>query len=104
MASEMGTCALYGERDRAAGQWSEEFQAEYLEEVIRNVLASKELCGLALWQMNDSKSYHRRGANIRCKPLAQNLAGAFDAFRRPKLAAETVRRMYRAGRQPECRS
>ena len=101
MASEMGTCALYGEHDRAAAQWSEEFQAEYLEEVIRNVFASKELCGLAIWQMNDAKSYHRKGANIRCKPLAQNLAGVFDALRRPKLAAETVRRMYRAGRQPE---
>ncbi|MPN63118.1 hypothetical protein SDC9_210872 [bioreactor metagenome] len=87
----MGTCALYGERDRAACQWSEEFQAEYLEEVIRRVFASEELCGLAIWQMNDAKSYLRRGANIRCKPLALNLAGVFDAARRPKLAAETVR-------------
>lgn len=90
LVSEMGTCGLYGERDRAAGQWSEEFQAEYLEEVIRCVFGSKELCGLAIWQMNDAKSYHRMGANIRCKPLAYNLAGSFDPYRRPKLAAWTV--------------
>ena len=94
MVSEMGTCALYGERDRAACQWSEEFQAEYLDETIRNVFASNELCGLAIWQMNDAKSYLRQGANIRCKPLALNLAGVFDAARRPKQSAAVVRNRF----------
>ena len=85
---------LYGSHDRAAAQWSEEFQAEYLAEVIRQVFASPDLCGLAIWQFNDAKSYLRKGSNIRCKPLAQNLAGVFDQYRRPKLAAETVKKLF----------
>ncbi len=94
MVSEMGCCGLYGSHDRAAAQWSEEFQAEYLAEVIRQVFASPDLCGLAIWQFNDTKSYLRKGSNIRCKPLAQNLAGVFDQYRRPKLAAETVKKLF----------
>ena len=94
MVSEMGCCGLYGSHDRAASQWSEEFQAEYLAEVIRQVFASPDLCGLAIWQFNDAKSYLRKGSNIRCKPLAQNLAGVFDQYRRPKLAAETVKKLF----------
>ncbi len=94
MVSEMGCCGLYGSHDRAAAQWSEEFQAEYLAEVIRQVFASPDLCGLAIWQFNDAKSYLRKGSNIRCKPLAQNLAGVFDQYRRPKLAAETVKKLF----------
>ena len=94
LVSEMGCCGLYGQHDRGGAQWSEEFQAEYLEEVIRRVFESPELCGLSIWQFNDAKSYCRTGANIRCKPLAQNLAGVFDQYRRPKLAAETVRKLF----------
>ena len=94
MVSEMGCCGLYGCHDRAAAQWTEEFQAEYLAEVIRQVFASPELCGLAIWQFNDAKSYLRKGSDIRCKPLAQNLAGVFDQYRRPKLAAETVKKLF----------
>ena len=94
LVSEMGCCGLYGQHDRGGAQWSEEFQAEYLEEVIRRVFESPELCGLSIWQFNDAKSYCRTGGNIRCKPLAQNLAGVFDQYRRPKLAAETVRKLF----------
>ncbi len=93
MVSEMGTCALYGEHDPAGAQWTEEFQAQYLDEVIRQV-KKRPLCGITIWQMNDAKSYHRKGANIRCKPLALNLAGVFDPYRRPKLAAQTVKQLF----------
>ena len=44
--------------------------------------------------MNDAKSYLRQGANIRCKPLALNLAGVFDAARRPKQSAAVVRNRF----------
>lgn len=94
LVSEMGCCGLYGQHDRAAAQWSEEFQAEYLEEVIRRVFESPEICGLSIWQFNDAKSYFRKGANIRCKPLAQNLAGVFDQYRRKKLAADIVGKLF----------
>ena len=94
MVSEMGTCGLYGQHDPAAAQWTEEFQAEYLESVINTVFSEPDICGLAIWQFCDAKSFLRKGANIRCKPLAQNLAGVFDMYRRPKLSAHTVETLF----------
>lgn len=90
IVSEMGCCGLYGQHDPAGAQWSEEFQAEYLRNVIDAVFESPDITGLTLWQFNDAKSYHRNGSVIRVKPLAQNLAGVFDIYRRPKLAAAAV--------------
>ena len=94
MVSEMGTCGLYGQHDSAAAQWTEEFQEEYLRAVINTVFSEPDICGLAIWQFCDAKSFLRKGANIRCKPLAQNLAGVFDMYRRPKLSARTVETLF----------
>ena len=91
MVSEMGTCGVYGQHDPAAAQWTEEFQAEYDADVIEAAFAHPDICGFTLWQFADARSYHRDGATIRIKPFAQNLAGVFDGFRRPKLAAAAVR-------------
>lgn len=96
LVSEMGCCAIYGQRDPAAAQWSEEFQSEYLESVIRAVSGvPEEICGLIIWQFNDAMSFHRTGGDIRSKPLGLNLAGVFDSFRRRKLAAYTVKKLFR---------
>ena len=100
IVSEMGCCAIYGQHDEAGAQWTEEFQAGYLAKVIDTVTASPEIAGLALWQLNDAQSYHRTGANIRCKPLAQNLAGVYDKYRRPKLAVQTVEQRFKTIRNP----
>lgn len=95
MVSEMGCCGIYGQRDIAKTQWSEEFQAEYFGAVIKSVSGvPEEICGLTLWQFTDAMSFHRMGADIRCKPLGLNLAGVFDKFRRRKLAADTVKELY----------
>ena len=95
LISEMGCCGVYGEHDRAYAQWTEDFQAEYLAEVIKRIFDSAEICGLTIWQLNDAKSYLRKGANIRCKPFALNLAGVFDQYRRPKLAVKVVQTLFR---------
>lgn len=95
IVSEMGCCGIYGQHDEAGAQWSEEFQAEYLAAVIDTVAASPEITGLTLWQLNDAKSYHRTGSVIRTKPLSQNLAGVYDLYRRPKLAAQIVAEKFR---------
>ncbi len=95
MVSEMGCCGIYGQRDLAKTQWSEEFQAEYVSAVIRTVAsAGGELCGLTIWQFTDAMSFHRTGQDIRCKPLGLNLAGVFDKYRRRKLAADAVKELY----------
>lgn len=90
IVSEMGTCGVYNAHDPAAAQWTEEFQAEYLENVIDTVFASDEICGLTIWHLADTRSYLRSGSAIRVKPFAQNLAGVFDGYRRAKLAAKVV--------------
>ena len=94
MVSEMGTCGVYGQRDPAAAQWTEEFQSEYNAAVIESVFTEKELCGLAIWQFTDARSYHRGGSTIRTKPFAQNLAGLYDAYRKPKMTVETVKKRF----------
>ena len=99
LVSEMGTCGVYGQHDAAAAQWTEEFQAEYVGDAIDAAFSNPEICGFTLWQFTDARSYHRGGATIRTKPFAQNLAGLFDGYRRPKLAAATVRRLF-ADRTP----
>ena len=101
MVSEMGTCGVRGFRDPAAAQWTEDFQAEYVGDVIEAVFGNAEIAGLTIWQFTDSRSYHRGGACIRTKPFAQNLAGIFDAFRRPKLVASVVREAFLKRMQTE---
>jgi beta-glucuronidase len=94
LIAEMGTCGLYGKRDPAGGAWSEEFQAEYFDDVLSAALSNTRLSGVTLWQFCDARSYHRRGP-VRVKPLSTNLAGLFDGYRRPKLAVEVVRRHFK---------
>ena len=91
MVSEMGTCGVYGHHDPVAAQWTEEFEAEYDGTVIDAVFANPDICGLAIWQLTDARSFHRDGSVIRQKPFAQNLAGLYDAYRRPKAAVQTVK-------------
>lgn len=96
IVSEMGCCGIYGQHDIAATQWTEEFQAEYLDAVIRSVAGARnEVCGITIWQFTDAMSFHRMGADIRSKPLGLNLAGVFDKYRRRKLAADVVKKLYR---------
>ena len=94
IVGEMGCCGVYGQHDRGAAQWTEEFQTEYLENVINTVFSSDEICGLTIWQLTDCKSYSRHGSILRVKPFAQNLAGVYDGYRRPKLSAAVVEKLF----------
>ncbi len=91
MVSEMGTCGVYGHHDPSAAQWTEEFQAEYVGDVIDTVFSEPDICGLAVWQFADASSYYRAGAPVRSKPFAENLAGLFDGYRRAKIVTQAVR-------------
>ena len=94
IVSEMGTCGEYGRHDPAGAQWTEEFEAEYVGDVIDTVFAEPEIVGLAIWQFTDARSYHRGGATIRTKPFAENLAGLYDGYRRPKAVVPVVTRKF----------
>lgn len=94
IVAEMGTCGVYGARDRGGAQWTEDFEAEWLDAAIRAVFDNREVTGFTVWQFADARSYFRGGSNIRTKPFAMNLAGLFDGYRREKLAAGAVRRLF----------
>ena len=96
MLSECGVGALRGLRDPAAGFMSEDFQEEYIRDVLETVEANPDICGYAIWQMNDNRTYHRNSPGHPAKQMAGwSIAGIFDRHRQPKLAAETVRRHFR---------
>jgi len=96
IVSEMGTCGIYGHHDPAGAQWTEEFEAEYVGDVLDVVFANPEITGMTIWQFTDARSYHRGGATIRTKPFAENLAGLYDGYRRAKAVVPVVREKFTA--------
>ena len=98
IVSEMGTCGEYGRHDPAGAQWTEEFEAEYVGDVLDTVFANPEICGMTIWQFTDARSYHRGGATVRTKPFAENLAGLYDGYRRAKAVVPVVREKFTASR------
>ncbi len=99
MIGETGCYSLYGCHDPAGAQWSEEFQAEYLGNSVGYAMDDADVQGVAVWQFCDSRTYFRGGADIRTRPLGQNMAGIFDIHRREKLAAKKVRELFKSTRK-----
>lgn len=94
MIAETGVYSLYGRRDGTAPQWSEDFQAEYLADSVGFAVENEEIQGVAVWQFADAPTFRRGGSDIRNKPMGLNMAGLFDEYRREKLAAGTIRRLF----------
>lgn len=93
--SEMGAGAIYGWRDELEAHWSEQYQAAHLGVLARRVVSDERIAGLAIWQFCDGRTYadgHALG-----RPRAFNNKGTFDEYRRPKMAADTVRGIFTGG-------
>ena len=93
--SEIGAGAVPGWRDQNRTRWSEEYQAALLEAVIRHLFhdttalhGPRDLAVLRLPELG-------AGAAGAQRPRGFNNKGVVDEYRRPKLAYDTVRRMYR---------
>ena len=91
IVSEMGTTAIYGYHDPAAGQGTEEFQLYYNKDVLDRIFADPEMAGLTFWHFADARTYHRDGSNIRSKLLAENMAGIYDGYRRAKIVTVAIK-------------
>jgi len=91
IVSEMGTAAIYGHHDPAAGQGTEEFQLYYNKDVLDRIFADPEMAGLTFWHFADARTYHRGGSTIRSKLLAENLAGIYDGYRRAKVVTTAIK-------------
>jgi len=89
--SEIGAEALWGWRDWNEQKWTEQYQSKLLESAIRHLfMKRKDVAGLAIWQFCDIRTYdaQHRGRGF-------NNKGVVDEYRRPKVAFETVKRLFR---------
>ena len=101
VVSETGIKADYGMRDpRGKAQNTEDFQAQYSTMMLEELFAMPEIAGVVIWQFCDSKTYTRVGY-LPSRPYGVNTGGLFDLYRRPKLAAEAVRRMFSSRKDGE---
>ncbi len=96
IVSESGVKADYGVHDpRGRTQFSEDFQAEYERTMLEVLFGMKDVAGIAIWQLADSRSWVRRHNAMINRAYGMNTGGVFDSYRRPKLASKAVREMFR---------
>ena len=92
--SEFGGAALYGYRDPSHVRWSEERQAEILDESLAYYMNTENVCGVYIWlfavcRVSDEGSWWFSRARTR------NNKGVFDEYRRPKLALDVVKKHFK---------
>jgi beta-glucuronidase len=90
--SKIGAEALYGWRDSLNGFFTEEYQAKYLETVVREVEQNPRIAGVALWHFSDARTYS--GGRALMRPRAFNNKGTLDEYRRPKQAYDAVKSVW----------
>lgn len=91
LVTEIGAGGIYGYRTPAMVKWSEEYQAKALEEQLTAVLSREDISGVYIWQFCDCRVCDSWFGN---RPRTMNNKGIWDEYRRPKLAFETVRRIF----------
>jgi beta-glucuronidase len=99
LISEIGAGAIYGWRDPVCAHWSEEYQQEYLRIVCQEVVDNDAVAGVALWQFCDIRTC--RGSYALGRPRCFNDKGTVDEFRRPKLAYNTVKAIFKKYNQQQ---
>ena len=90
--SEFGAGAVYGYRDRTRVKWSEEGQADLLEDNISVYLNDERLTGIFIWMFSDCRVDEEKWALKR--PKTQNNKGIVDIYRRQKLSYDTVKELF----------
>ncbi len=91
--SEFGAAAIYGYRDPAHSKWSEERQAEIIDHCLNAYMPSSEIAGVFIWQFADCR-VTEDGGWFSTRARCHNNKGVYDEYRRPKLAAEVVKKHY----------
>ena len=92
--SEFGGAAIYGFREPTHVKWSEERQAEIIDESLEYYMNTPNVCGVYIWQfadcrVTDESWWYQQRARTR------NNKGIVDEYRRPKLAFETVKKHFK---------
>ncbi|HPJ01250.1 MAG TPA: glycoside hydrolase family 2 TIM barrel-domain containing protein [Candidatus Limiplasma sp.] len=89
--SEIGAGAIAGFHSAAHDKWSEERQADILEQAIRAVFDDPEISGVFIWQFCDCLVDENWALS---RPKTLNNKGVVDEYRRPKMSYNTVKRLF----------
>ena len=94
LITEIGAGAIAGYHDAfRRAKWSEERQADILDEQLPAVLGNNRISGLYIWQFADVKVAEEWAMR---RPGTKNNKGVVDEYRRPKLSYFTVQKRYRS--------
>jgi beta-glucuronidase len=94
--SEFGAGAIYGCRHPARAKWTEEYQADLLDEALRVYLDQAGVVGVAIWQFCDVRITFDWW---RTRPRTMNNKGTVDEYRRAKLAYDVVKKRFAEARK-----
>lgn len=100
LITEIGAGGIYGCRNPYHSKWTEEYQAETLEEQLRTVLEFQDCCGVYIWQFCDVRVSEEW---FGVRPRTMNNKGIVDEYRRPKLAYDVVKKIYEEYGNDFCR-
>lgn len=92
MITEVGAGAIYGFHDYARDKWSEEYQRDILEKQLQEIAAFEPCIGMYIWQFSDVRVAKEWAIT---RPKSRNNKGIVDEFRRPKLAYDSVKAIFR---------
>lgn len=99
MVSESGCGGMYGVHDPNGSINTEEYQDEYLADILETLWANPDVVGFSIWQMNDGRT-RERYCDLNCSAMfGGSIAGVFDQMRRPKMSAKTVKGFF-SGKTP----
>lgn len=91
LITEIGAGAVYGYRTPDQVKWSEEYQAWALSQQLEAVLNHAGTSGVYVWQFCDCRVCDSWFGH---RPRTMNNKGIVDEYRRPKLAYETVKKLF----------
>lgn len=93
IVSEFGAAAIYGYRDRGRAKWSEERQADIIQENIEVYKTDDRLTGIYVWQFADCR-VTEEGGWFATRARSHNNKGIVDEYRRPKMAYDVIKSLF----------
>lgn len=89
LISEFGGAAIYGYRSFSNVKWSEDRQAEIMDNLINIFYDIDFLSGMIIWQFADCR-VDSEFPEFTARPKTQNNKGVLDIYRQPKMSYYTV--------------
>ena len=91
LITEIGAGAIYGCHNPQNSKWTEEYQAQALEQQLLGVLQYSDCSGVYIWQFCDIRISDECFSG---RPRTMNNKGIVDEYRRGKLSYNVVKRIF----------